>query len=77
MHDADSGIRATAVAALADVADGTTDYMRIALNDSSNEVRALAVRTMPAAKLVGESLSSAKQPAAVRAEALRRAQPAR
>jgi putative heme-binding domain-containing protein len=74
VHDVDPRDRAAAVEALADVPDPNTDYLRVAVDDHSVEVRALAVRVMPMgtlkphlAKLIEQS-----QPAAVRAEALRR-----
>ena len=53
-HSGDARIRATAISALANVADGETDFQSIALNDPSIEVRALTVRCMPSAVLTSE-----------------------
>ncbi len=74
LHDGDARTRATAISALADVADVETDFPAIALSDPSLAVRALAVRSMPATKLepMIAKLIDSNQPPAVRAEGLRR-----
>jgi putative membrane-bound dehydrogenase-like protein len=67
--------QAAAISALADVADNQIDYRSMALHDASIELRALTVRCMPSAVLTQSNLSqliARDQPAAVRAEALRR-----
>ena len=69
LHDANVRTRATAISALADVADGETDFQAIALGDPSIEVCALAVRSMPAAILNAANVAKligGDQPAAVR-----------
>ena len=73
-HADTSRARAAAVEALADLPDPNTDYLRVAVDDRAVEVRALAVRVMPmeALKPHLSLLIKPSQPAAVRAEALRR-----
>ncbi|HEX4000755.1 MAG TPA: PVC-type heme-binding CxxCH protein [Pirellulales bacterium] len=74
VHEPDDRVRAAAIEALADANDANTDYMAVAFDDRSTEVRALAVRCMPITALKPHlaALIKPSQPAAVRAEALRR-----
>lgn len=72
--DSDPRVRAAAIEALADVADAHTDFEAIAEHDPAIAVQSLAVRCMPIAALNASAAQLIKpsQPAAIRAEALRR-----
>ena len=76
LHDADARTRATAISALADVADGETDFQAIALERSVDRGAGLggafACRRRCWTPRILRNSSAAINRAAVRAEALRR-----